>query len=154
MKQCHEGDTVKVTSVLFSALVAAAVLIGCQGEPSYQAVVRVEILPGHMQRYSTQPEQISLTLEGDIADTRPVLDVLTSAEWVDLASSSRQGLTPIATPRDETYRGAEVQWFAFPAVPSGEYEIAIRLADWGVIVVPQASAIEDAGAWVSRFRID
>ena len=138
-----------ITFLLFGSL-------GCipGGEPANPPVVQVEISPGNQQSYTAAPDRVAITLMGRKQDVRPVLEVLRSAEFVDLARGTRVALTPVDTPRDATYRGAEKQWFAFPAVGDGDYEIAAQLADWGVPIVPRSTEIEDAGVWHSRFRLD
>ena len=124
------------------------------GEPANPAVVQVEISPGNQQSYSAAPDRIAISLIGRKDDVRPVLEVSSSAEFVDLARGTRVALTPIETPRDVTYRGSEDQWFAFPAVGDGEYEIAVQLTAWGLPLVAGATAMQDGGVWRSRFQLD
>lgn len=134
---------------------AVGILAGSAcGEPAQSSVVQVEILPEHLQSFPFRPDQISVSLIGKFGETRPVLDVLSSAEFLDLTNSTRGALTPIATPQDVTYRGAHTQWFAFPAARDGEYEIAVQFADWGANLVSTSSLVDEMGAWRSRFHID
>lgn len=124
------------------------------GEPVSSPVVQVELSPGHLESYSAAPDRISIRLVGNKEDVRPVLEVARSVELLDLARSTRLALTPIETPRDVTYRGAAEQWFAFPPVGDGEYELALTLTNWGLPLQANSTELSDGDVWRSRFRLD
>jgi len=146
------GAVRRIHVVAFLAVSAWGCVPG--GEPSNPPVVQVAITPGHQQSYSAAPDRISISLIGHQEDVRPVLEVARSVEFLDLARSTLVALTPIETPRDVTYRGSEAQWFAFPPVGDGEYEIALTLTSWGLPLVAQSTELSDGDVWRSRFRLD